>query len=98
MDRCKSRYNYCSNNGSLNNTVLFAWVSDKWEWSTLELITEQLENCGKVTERWRCVGHITIKPEDRAFLVRLGSRTLRNFCNYCMYSPRNNSSTGAANP
>ena len=55
------------------NTFLFAWNPDKWKWTTLEQSIEQLENCGKVTERWGCVSHKTIKLGDRAFLVRLGS-------------------------
>lgn len=55
------------------NTFLFAWNPDKWDWATLEQSIEQLENSGKVTERWSCVSHKTIKPGDRAFLVRLGS-------------------------
>jgi 5-methylcytosine-specific restriction enzyme A len=55
------------------NTFLFAWNPDKWNWETLEQSIEQLENSGKVTERWSCVSHKTIKPGDRAFLVRLGS-------------------------
>lgn len=56
-----------------NNTFLFAWNPDKWNWTTLEKNIEQLENSGKVTEMWSCVSHKTIKPGDRAFLVRLGS-------------------------
>ena len=55
------------------NTFLFAWNPEKWKWTTLEQSIEQLENSGKVTERWSCVSHKTIKPGDRAFLVRLGS-------------------------
>ncbi len=55
------------------NTYLFAWNPDKWKWTTLEQSIEQLENSGKVTERWSCVSHKSIKPGDRAFLVRLGS-------------------------
>ena len=55
------------------NTYLFAWNPDKWKWTTLEQSIEQLENSGKVTERWSCVSHKTIKTGDRAFLVRLGS-------------------------
>jgi 5-methylcytosine-specific restriction protein A len=55
------------------NTFLFSWNPDKWKWTTLEQSIEQLENSGKVTERWSCVSHKTIKPGDRAFLVRLGS-------------------------
>jgi 5-methylcytosine-specific restriction protein A len=55
------------------NTFLFAWNPDKWKWTTLEQSIEQLEKSGKVTERWSCVSHKTIKPGDRAFLVRLGS-------------------------
>ncbi len=55
------------------NAYLFTWNPDKWNWIKLEQSIEQLENSGKVTERWSCVSHKTIKPGDRAFLVRLGS-------------------------
>jgi 5-methylcytosine-specific restriction protein A len=55
------------------SAFLFAWNPNKWNWTTLDQIIEQLENSGKVTERWSCVSHKTIKPGDRAFLVRLGS-------------------------
>lgn len=55
------------------NTFLFAWNPNKWNWTTLDQSIEQIENSGKVTERWSCLSHKTIKPGDRAFLVRLGS-------------------------
>jgi 5-methylcytosine-specific restriction enzyme A len=55
------------------NTFLFAWNPNKWKWTSLEQSIEQLENSGKVTERWSCVSHKLIKPGDRAFIVRLGS-------------------------
>lgn len=55
------------------NTFLFVWNPDKWNWITLEQCIEQLENSGKVTERWSCRSHKIIKPGDRAFLARVGS-------------------------
>ncbi|RYE37514.1 MAG: HNH endonuclease, partial [Sphingobacteriales bacterium] len=39
----------------------------------IEQCIEELENSGKVTERWSCKSHKTIKPGDRAFLARVGS-------------------------
>ena len=68
------------------NTFLFVWNPDKWKWTTLEQSIEQLENSGKVTERWSCVSHKTIKPGDRAFLVRLGSEPRGIFAAGCVVS------------
>jgi 5-methylcytosine-specific restriction protein A len=55
------------------STFLFAWNPDKWNWIKLEQSIEQLNNSGNVTEGWSCASYKTIRPGDRAFLVRLGS-------------------------
>lgn len=65
-----------NDNASAKNsthTYLFVWNPDKWNWTTLEQCIEQLENSGKVTERWSCSSYKTIKPGDRAFLAKVGS-------------------------
>ena len=55
------------------NTFLFVWNPTKWNWTTLEQTIDQLEQTGKVSERWSCISHKSIRPGDRAFLVKVGS-------------------------
>jgi 5-methylcytosine-specific restriction enzyme A len=54
-------------------TYLFVWNPNKWNWTTLEQNIEQLENNGKVIEKWSCISHKSVKSGDRAFLARVGS-------------------------
>lgn len=54
------------------NTYLFAWNPNKWNWITLEESISELVGTGKVIEKWSCQSHKSIKPGDRAFLVRVG--------------------------
>jgi 5-methylcytosine-specific restriction protein A len=54
-------------------TYLFVWNPAKWNWTTLEQDIEQLANIGKVTEKWSCASHKSIKPGDRAFLAKVGT-------------------------
>lgn len=56
------------------NTYLFAWNPLKWDWTTLDKSIEQLAKSGKTTERWSCVSHKKVRPGDRAFLVKLGTK------------------------
>jgi 5-methylcytosine-specific restriction protein A len=65
---------------SFRNTYLFVWNPDKWsQWtnpnyeSNIEKNIEELKNTGKVTLKWTCTSHKSIRPGDRAFLVRVGS-------------------------
>ena len=55
------------------NTYLFAWNPKKWDWTHLEETIDQLEQTGRVSERWSCSSHKSIRPGDRAFLVKLGT-------------------------
>lgn len=59
---------------SFQNTYLFAWNPEKWNWTDLETDIEELTNKGTVTIRWSCISHKSIRIGDRAFLVRLGSK------------------------
>jgi 5-methylcytosine-specific restriction protein A len=54
-------------------TYLFAWNPKKWDWTHLEETIDQLEQIGRVSERWSCSSHKSIRPGDRAFLVKLGT-------------------------
>lgn len=57
---------------SIQNSFLFAWNPDKWNWVDLEKNIEELQNKGTTTLRWSCRSHKSIRIGDRAFLVRLG--------------------------
>ena len=53
-------------------TFLFAWNPKKWDWTTLEQSIEQIQQTGRVNEKWSVISHKKISPGDRAFLMRLG--------------------------
>lgn len=52
---------------------LFVWNPNKWNWSDLEQNIEELQNTGKVTLKWSCRSHKSIRLDDRAFLAQVGS-------------------------
>ncbi|NOT73737.1 MAG: HNH endonuclease [Cyclobacteriaceae bacterium] len=65
---------------SIQRAYLFAWNPNNWhQWTDpknvpyIEDNVEELKNTGKVTLMWSCRSHKSIRPGDRAFLVRLGS-------------------------
>ena len=65
---------------SLQNAYLFVWNPNKWsQWTDpnnepyIEKNIEELKNTGKVTLMWSCRSYKSIRPGDRAFLVRVGS-------------------------
>jgi 5-methylcytosine-specific restriction enzyme A len=65
---------------SLQNAYLFIWNPNKWsQWIDpnnepyIERNIEELKNTGKVTLRWSCRSHKSIRPGDRAFLAKVGS-------------------------
>jgi 5-methylcytosine-specific restriction protein A len=53
-------------------TYLFAWNPSKWPWNNLPQALEQIAATGYTSEWWSCQSHKSIRPGDRAFLVRLG--------------------------
>ncbi len=57
---------------TIQNSYLFAWTPDKWNWADLESNIEEIQNKGTTTLRWSCRSHKSIRIGDRAFLVRLG--------------------------
>lgn len=65
---------------SLQNAYLFVWNPNKWsQWTDqtnepyIEKNIEELKNTGKVTLMWSCRSHKSIRPGDRAFLVKVGA-------------------------
>lgn len=65
---------------SIQNSYLFVWNPNKWhQWTDpsndqfIEKDIEELKNTGKVTLMWSCRSYKSIRPGDRAFLVRVGS-------------------------
>jgi 5-methylcytosine-specific restriction protein A len=55
------------------NSYLFAWNPTKWNWKNLEDAVQQLAEGGNHSEMWSCRSYKTIKPGDRAFIVKLGT-------------------------
>lgn len=53
------------------NTYLFAWNPKRWTWADIQ---EDVDACkkGLYEDRWSCGVTKKIKPEDRAFLIKLG--------------------------
>ena len=53
-------------------TYLFAWNPNKWPWDNLLRALDQIAATGYTSEWWSCQSHKSIRPDDRAFLVRVG--------------------------
>jgi len=58
---------------SIQNTYLFVWNPAKWEWTDIEENIEELQRTNKVTLKWSCRSHKSIRIGDRAFLAKVGS-------------------------
>lgn len=65
---------------SIQRAYLFVWNPNNWhQWKDpnhvpyIEQNIEELQSTGKVTLMWSCRSHKSIRPGDRAFLVRVGS-------------------------
>ena len=58
--------------GDTPNAYLFTWNPEKWHWPEIEQNIEELQHTGKVTLRWNCRSHKSIRVGDRAFLARVG--------------------------
>jgi len=54
-------------------TYLFAWNPQKWEWQDIDEDINELNETGRLVEKWSCASHRQIKYGDRAFLVKVGS-------------------------
>jgi 5-methylcytosine-specific restriction protein A len=55
------------------NAYLFVWNPKIWPWDSLEQDIQYLKINGKVSDKWSCKSHKTIKPGDRVFLAKVGS-------------------------
>lgn len=53
-------------------TILFTWNPSKWPWENLPQAVEEANVNGRHIETWSCGVTKSIKPGDRAFLMRLG--------------------------
>jgi hypothetical protein len=51
---------------------LFGWNPLKFAWEDLDKDIHKLKTTGKLTDNWSVASHKTIKPGDRAYIVRLG--------------------------
>lgn len=52
---------------------LFGWNPVKFEWADLEEDIARLRSGGVLEDNWSAASHKTIKPGDRAFVVRVGA-------------------------
>lgn len=53
-------------------TFLFAWNAEKWEWPELEQDVRELRETGLLIEHWSCASHKSVRPGDKAYLIKLG--------------------------
>ena len=51
---------------------LFGWNPTKWEWPELDDDIKKLRTTGQLEDNWAVISHKTIRPDDRAYIVRLG--------------------------
>lgn len=51
---------------------LFGWNPAKFKWENLDDDIAKLQSGHKLEEDWSCASHKTIKPGDRAYIVRVG--------------------------
>ena len=58
--------------GPRRKAYLFGWNPAKWEWPELDEDIEKLRTTGQLEDNWAVISHKTIRPGDRAYIVRLG--------------------------
>src|ERR1700748_2830820 len=58
--------------GQGGKAYLFGWNPVKWEWPDLDSDIEKLKTTGKLEDNWSVISHKSIRPGDRAYIVRLG--------------------------
>jgi len=51
---------------------LFGWNPIKFKWEDIDDDIKKLQTEGKLEEDWSVASHKTIKPGDRAYIVRVG--------------------------
>ena len=55
---------------------LFAWNPVKWPWPELPNDIIILRETGIFVEAWSCSSHKSVRPGDRAYLIRLGKQPM----------------------
>jgi hypothetical protein len=55
-----------------DKAFLFGWNPVKWEWPELDDDIQKLKSTGKFEDNWSVISHKSIRPGDRAYMVRLG--------------------------
>jgi hypothetical protein len=51
---------------------LFGWNPLKFEWADLDDDIKKLADTGKLEDNWSVISHKSIRPGDRAYIVRVG--------------------------
>jgi hypothetical protein len=51
---------------------LFGWNPLKFEWADIDDDIKQLASTGKLEDNWSVISHKSIRPGDRAYIVRVG--------------------------
>jgi len=51
---------------------LFGWNPIKFEWADIDDDIKKLADTGKLEDNWSVISHKSIRPGDRAFIVRVG--------------------------
>jgi len=54
------------------NAYLFGWNPIKFKWEDIDDDIKKLAATGNLTDNWSVASHKTIKPGDRAYVVRVG--------------------------
>ena len=54
------------------SAYLFGWNPVKFKWENIDEDIKKLRTTGELVDNWSVASHKTIKPGDRAYLVRLG--------------------------
>jgi len=54
------------------NAYLFGWNPIKFKWENIDADIKKLKATGKLVDNWSVASHKTIRPGDRAYIVRLG--------------------------
>ena len=59
-------------NAPKTNAYLFGWNPIKFPWGDMVQDIEKLSETGHFEDNWSAASHKTIKPGDRAYIVRVG--------------------------
>jgi hypothetical protein len=54
------------------NAYLFGWNPIKFKWENIDADIKKLKATGELIDNWSVASHKTIRPGDRAYIVRLG--------------------------